>query len=403
MLSDDAIEKLIQPIIERQENINNYVIKIIAQRINEIGTLLPSDIYKLERLLKNGADARKINLALSNITKLQVKDIKQIIKIVALDAYLDAKPFYDYRHKSFIPFNKNKQLQNVVNSVANQTANTYTNLSKAQGFMIRDLKNPEKLIPTTVSKTYQTVMDEAIQSVQSGVLDYSTAMRRTLQQLNESGLRYITYETKSGRVFHQRMDTAVRRNLLDGVRAINQGVQDEIGKQINADGKELTVHANSAPDHEPIQGHQFTKEEYNKLQNAKPFEDVNGNKFKAIDRAIGTLNCRHFAYSIIVGVTKPNFTQEQLDELIKKNHEGYTLPNGKKLTLYECTQYQRRLETKIRQAKDGHIMASESGDKKLREKYQAKVSKYTKQYQSFSKACGLPMKLKNIRVDGYKK
>ena len=398
MLSDDAIEKLVQPLIDRQNYINEYVIKLIAKRIREIGTLLPSDIYKLERLLKSGDDVRKINLELAKITELQVKDIKKIIKSVAFDSYLDAKPFYDYRHKSFIPFNKNEQLQNVVNSIAKQTSDTYINMSKSQAFMMRDQSNPKRLIPTKISETYQKVVDRAVQAVQGGAIDYNTAIRDALEQLNESGIRYVTYNTPSGKVYSQRLDTAVRRNILDGVRAINQGVQDEVGKQFGADGKEITVHANSAVDHEPIQGHQFTNAEYDKLQNAQPFEDVDGNKFEAIERAIGTLNCRHFTYSVILGVMKPTYTKEQLDEMIKKNHEGYTFPNGKHLTVYECTQHQRKLETLIRRTKEGVKMAEESGDEKLVKKYKAKLSQLMKKYQSFSKACKLPMNLKNLRI-----
>lgn len=403
MLSEDAIDKLIQPIIERQEAINLYVIVKIAERVKEMGALAPSDIYKLQRLLKTGGDVRRINKELARLTGLQVKDIKKLIKLVAQDAYKDAEPYYNYRHKSYIPFEQNKSLQHVVNAIAIQTAKSYVNLSKAQAFMIRDLKNPKILIPTSISKTYQSIIDEAVQASQQGIVDYNTAMRRSMKQLNDSGIRYVTYNTEIGRRYTQRLDTAVRRNILDGIRAINQGVQDEVGKQFGADGKEITVHANSAPDHEPVQGHQFTNEQFENLQNAKAFQDVNGNKFSPIQRAIGTLNCRHFTYSIIVGFTKPNYTQEQLDALIRKNREGYTLPNGKHLTLYECTQVQRRLETDVRRNKDGQIMARASGDMQLAREYQAKINSLTNEYKAFSKACGLSEKPTKMSVSSYHK
>lgn len=403
MLSEDALEKLLQPIIDRQEAINTYVISIIAKRIKEIGKLLPSDIHRLERILKSGGDVRKINAEIAKQTNLQIADIKSLIREVAFDAYIDAKPYYDYRHKPYIPFEKNTQLQRVVKAVAKQTSDTYVNTAKAQAFMIRDLKNPGVLKPTPIAQTYYSVVDEAIQAVQSGTVDYNTAMRRTLKQLTESGLRRVTYNTPSGRLYSQRLDTAVRRNLLDGVRAINQGVQDEVGKQFGSDGKELSVHEFSAPDHEPIQGHQFTNDNWEKMQTEEPFEDINGNKFPAMQRAIGTLNCRHFAWSIIVGVTKPNFTQEQLDANIKRNHEGYTLQNGKHLTMYQCTQRQRELETLVRYAKDGQIAAKEAGDDVLAREYQAKIDRYLNNYRLFSKACGLKVKNQKIQVSGYKR
>lgn len=401
MLSEDAIESLIQPILTRQENINIYVLKKIAARVKEIGQLLPSDVYKLERLLKTGSDVREINKYLAEQTGLNERDIKQLIKTVAKDAYIDAKPFYDYRMKSYIPFVDNIALQRIVTAVANATVKEYVNLSdsRATGFMIRNLKKPGKLKFQTVGDTYKSVIDEAIQASQSGVIDYNTAMRRTMKQLTDSGVRKMYWD--SG--YSQRLDTAVRRNILDGIRAINQGVQDEVGRQFGADGKEISVHENSAPDHEPVQGHQFSNEEYEKLQSDLSFKDVLGNKFEPIERAIGTLNCRHFTYSIIIGFAKPNFTVEELEKMKKRNADGYTTPDGKHMSLYDCTQRQRELETLVRKNKDGQIMARESGDDDLARKYQAKINKYTNQYKEFSKACGLSPKMSKMSVSGYRK
>lgn len=401
MLSEDTIDKMVQIIALRQESINNYVIGQIAKRIKEIGTLSKSDLYKLERILKTGGDVRKINKEIARLTGLQERDIRNILRIVAKDAYTDTKPFFDYRHKSFIPFKKNIPLQRRLEAIARVTLNEYINLSnsKATGFLIRDLKHPGKLLFQSIEDTYKSVMDEAVQAAQSGVIDYSTAMRRTLKQLTDSGVRRLSWD--SG--YTQRLDTAVKRNVLEGIKAINQGVQDITGEQFGADGKEITVHAYSAPDHEPIQGHQFTNEEWEKLQSNQPFRDVNGNEFDAIERAIGTLNCRHFAYSIIIGVSKPIYTEAQLKKFKEDNAKGYTLPNGKHLTMYECTQYQRSLETKVRKLKDAQIAARESGDIQFAKKLQAKITQTTNDYKAFSKACGLSVMSGNLSVSRYRK
>lgn len=401
MLSEDAIDNLVQPIVERQEAINLYVILKIARAIKEIGEIIPSDVYKLERILKAGADVREINKELARLTKLQIEDIKSLIKTAAADSYLETKPFYDYSKKPYIPFEKNEELQKFVSAVAEQTSGTYKNISKAQAFMLRDPKNPKILKPTPISETYQSVIDEAVQSVTNGGIDYNTAIRRELKQLIESGLRKADYQAESGRYHSQRIDTAVRRNVLDGIRAVNQGVQDETGRQFGADGKEITVHEYPAPDHAPVQGHQFSNYEYDRMQVGDCFTDVKGNCFAGFQRAIGTLNCRHLAFSIIIGVFSTTYTDEELKEKLEKNEKGYTFPNGRHLTMYQCTQEQRRLETEIRRAKDGHMIAKEAGDMKLAEEYKAKVGKYTNQYKAFSAACGLTPKMQKTRVKSY--
>lgn len=401
MLSEDAIDKLVQAIVDRQEAINIWVLKLIAKRIKETGNITPSAINSLVRMVKNGADAKLIAKELAKLTNLQVREIQKLIRTVAADIYADAKVYYDYRNITYVPFEENEELQRIIKSIAKTTTDTYKNISNSTAFMIRDPKNRTILKPMSISDTYQSVLDEAIQASQSGVIDYNTAMRRTLKQLIDSGIRRVEYDPESGRRYTQRLDTAVRRNLNDGIRAINQGVQDEVGRQFGADGKEITVHAMSAPDHEPIQGHQFTNEEYDNLQHELPFKDINGNRFKSIKRAIGIWNCRHFTYSIIVGVTKPNFTQEQLDKFIADNKKGYTDSKGVHYTKYDCTQEQRRMETDIRYAKEGQIIAKEAGDMKLATKYQKKIKDLLEQYTTFSNNCGLKPRYDKADVSGY--
>lgn len=405
MLSDNALEKLIQPFIDRQENLNNYVISIIAKRIKEIGQLTPSDIFALGRLLKSGADVRLINAEIAKLTNLQVKEVKSLIKNVASDTYLGTKPFYDYRHKSFIPFEKNKPLQTSVEAISRQTEQTFKNLSNSSAFMCRD-KKTGKLIPSSISETYQRIIDEAIQWTQQGGVDYQTAMRKAIDELTDSGIREVWYESKSGRIHSQRLDTAVRRNLLDGVRQINQVVQDIAGEQFDADGKEISVHEMSAPDHEPVQGLQFTNEEFDKLQNGEPFEsyailDHKKQYFEAIDRPIGLWNCRHFTTSIILGVMKPMYSFKKLQEFKQKNKSGYTLPNGRHLTMYQCTQFQRDYELRIKQAKEKYLAFEDTNDKEMMNKYKARVTQLIREYNQFSKDCGLASKSDRYYVKGY--
>jgi hypothetical protein len=403
MLSDEALNRLVQPIIDRQQNINTYVIRQIALRIKEVGEVLPSDVQKLISLRNAGGDAQKIMNEIARLTQMQVVEIQKLVETVAKDAYVSAKPFYDFTKKPYIPYDKNTLLKRRVQAMAVQTSNSYKNLTKAQAFMIRDPKNPKKLIPTSIAKTYQSIMDEAVQAASGGTVSYNTAMRKTIKQLADSGLRRVEYETESGRQFTQRTDTAVRRNLLDGMRAVNQEMQNIVGEQFGSSGVEITVHMNPAPDHAEMQGHQFTNKEFDKMQHGEDFKDIQGRTYQGFDRAVGTLNCRHFAISIMVGITKPNYTDEQLKEILKKNEEGYTLPNGKHLTMYECTQRQRQLETQIRYAKDGQITAKEAGNMELAREYQRKIDRLTSDYKQFSKACGLSEKKTKMSVPGYRK
>lgn len=418
--SEDDIDKLIQPIIDRQIEINNFIIGKIAQRIKEIGELLPSDVHSLGQLAKTGADVRIINSKISQLVKLQVEDIKKIIKNVASNIYKSARPFFDYRKKPFIPFKDNEPVQRVVKSIEKQTAGTYKNMAKAQAYMVRDPKNPKVIKPTTPARVYQNTVDKAIQTVTTGATDYQTTMREALKEITDSGLKEVVYNTETGKVYTQRMDTAVRRNVLDGVRAVNQGVQDEVGKQFGANGVEITVHACPAPDHCKVQGHQFTMGEYAKIAPQSTIQkdgsidnsvydnvddtvfDVQGRAYTVFPRKIGTLNCRHFAVNIIIGHAPQNYTDEQLQEILDQNETGVTI-DGKKYTKYQAQQMQRKMETKIRKAKDEQIAMKTAGDMEEVKKAQDKVTKYLHEYADFSEKAGLRIKYDKIKVEGYKK
>lgn len=399
MLSDFEIDAVIQPFVERQEKLNTWTINKIAQRVKEIGELSKSDLRKLTTLYKTGADARLINQEIANVCQIQEQNVKEMVRKVASKTYLDAKPFYDYRHKSQIPYERNTRLQRTVNAIAKQTRDTFKNLSnsKAVGFMIRDLKNPTAIKFQQVSQAYQSIVDEAAQAVQSGVMDFDTAMRRTLKQLNESGLRRAYWD--SG--YSRRLDSTVRMNILGAVRQINQQVQQQIAEEIKADGIELSAHSFSAPDHEPIQGRIFTMENFDKMQSELSFEDITGTKFPAMRRPIGEWNCKHFTQAIIIAKHKPTWSIEDLEELKQQNAKGYTTSDGKHLTMYECEQMQRKYETAIRYAKEGVIMARNAGNTPLLEEYQAKLADLNKQYRQFSKDCGLRVQRNRTYVPNF--
>lgn len=387
MLNDAEIESVIQPFVERQQQLNMFVINQIAKSVKEVGSLSKEDVRRLTKLLQIGANAQLVTKEIASVLKTQETSVKSMIKEVAKVTYKDAKPFYDYRHKAQIPFEQNTKLQKSVKAVAEQTAGTFKNLSNSQatGFLVRDMKHPAILKFQNVTTTYQSIIDEAVQAVQNGVLDFDTAMRRSLYQLNQSGLRRAYWDSGVTR----RLDSVVRMNILGGVRQINQKVQQQIAKEINADGIELSAHSFSAPDHEPIQGRIFTMTEFERMQSELSFEDVEGHKYPSMRRPIGEWNCKHFTQAIIIAKHKPTWTDADLQELKDANAKGYTDSKGRHYTMYECTQMQRSYETEIRYAKEGYIMARNAGNERLMEEYKAKLTNLNRQYRQFSKDCGL--------------
>lgn len=406
MLSDKIIDKLVERLVNRIEKVNVDALKDIAKIIKELRTLSPSDTHKLIQILQYGGSYNKILDELSKITDINRNEIYEIFDEVAKSDYTFAEQFYKYRNKDYIPWNINTQLKDQVEAMARITAEEYVNLSRTLAFSkVVD----GKVVYSDIGKTYQEVIDKGITAISQGKSTFDEEMKKTIKELSKSGIRTVDWENGTSR----RLDTAVRMHLKSGLTNLHNETQKIIGEQINADGVEITVHSNPAPDHAEAQGRQFSNEEFEKLQSVGVALDSTGKeinlhrelkrtKSMALGfRPISEYNCYHYTFSIVLGVSKPLFNEEQLQDILDKNDKGFDF-EGEHYTMYEGTQLQRQIETAIRKEKDTQIMAKTSGQDDLVQESEKKIDSLLNKYVELSKASGLPTKMERLKVDGYK-
>lgn len=403
MLSDEVIDKVIERLTNRIEQGNQYVLQQIGKKIKNIHNMTPTEARKLENILKYGGDYDKIVKKLKEITKLNVKDIEKIFREVAKTDYDFAKQFYDYRNKKYIPFDENIQLQRQIKAIAELTQKKYIDLSrtKAIGFSIRN--NKKKIIFSGLKETYNNAIDKAILSVEQGKSTFYEQMHQLIKDIGMSGLKTLDYE--SGRTL--RLDSAIRMHMNDTIKQLHNDIQQQIGKEFNSNGVEISVHLNPAPDHELVQGKQFSNIEFNKFQNDIDCYSYDGTFFPSEynghdRRSISEYNCRHYTFSIILGVNIPQYSNEQLQEIIDRNDKGFMFDN-KHYSMYEGVQLQREIEREIRKQKDLKMFGLETGDNKLVNDSQHKIRLLNKKYKQLSEVSNLPTKMNRLRVSGYKR
>lgn len=117
-------------------------------------------------------------------------------------------------------------------------------------------------------------------------------------------------------------------------------------------------------------------------------------------RRIGTLNCGHSAYPIIMGVSSQQYTPEQLEAMRSANGEGIDY-DGRHYTGYEATQHQRALERAIRKQKRRILIDETTGDAEKLETDQIKLQMLRQEYKRFSKAAGLRTQTERAEVAGF--
>lgn len=394
MLSEEALERLSEKLVNRIEELNTFMINKLGKQIVDIGTLTPSQLREVFQSVKYGNNLDEIVNKIAKITDKNVQDIYEIFEEVAKKNQEYAKQFYEYRNIQYIPFDKNKELQSQVRTIAKATADEYINMSKTMAYVRR--KNDLKQF-TSLSETYQQITDEAILSITQGRESFDTVMKRTMKELTSNGLRTVDYSTG----YSRRLDSSVRMNIMDGIRRLNRELQTQFGEEFGSNGIEVSHHKNSAPDHiDTIDGKQFS------IKGKIIVNDIEYDDFDTINsklkRHIGELNCYHFIYSIILGVSKPLYSNKELEVDKKANKQGFEF-EGEHYTNYEGTQLQRQIETKIRQYKDRQIGAKAIND--INEVYhcQKKITQLTQKYNDLSKTSGLPTKIDRLRVEGYKR
>jgi hypothetical protein len=388
MNDEKRLDAVLERFYQRFNRYNTKVLKTLGEAIKQFDGLTPSQAHKLAQELKYSTEIDQLLNELSQLSGKSVQELDILLDKVAEENVAFAETYYKVKGKDFIPYEDNIQLKRYVETIKKDTKGTFKQLSHSKqiGFTF---KEGDKIIYKPLKKVFNDLLDEAAYNVSTGVTDYQSAMRNTIKQLADSGVKI--HEDKVGYPsgYNRRIDSSVRQNILTSVKQINIGIQERVGEELGADGVEISAHSPCAEDHIYIQGQQFSKKEFKKID-------------ADLERPIGTLNCRHFVFSIILGVNKPSYTNKQLkglrdDSLREVEYEG------KKYTAYECTQIQRRLETSIRQQKDRQIIARASGNKEEISNAQRKISQLTYKYNDFSNKANLDTYKNRLNVSGYRR
>ena len=412
MLTDEVLDKVVERLARRMEQANTYIIEQIGKSIKKLGTLSPTKAHELVQIMKYGGDYDKIVRKIKEITKISIKDIHKIFQEVAKNDYEFAEQFYKYRNKKFIKWEENTTLRNMVESIEKQTAKDFINLTNTRAMAFGWQDKNGNITYKGLKKAYYDLLDEAVLNVSQGKETFDNALFRQLKEIGGGGIKVIfpsTYVSKDGMLKNRvmRADSAIRMQMKDALRTLHNNMQENLGKDFDSDGVEISVHLNPAPDHELVQGRQFNLEEFDNFQNDIKATTYDGivfePEFEGHDRrSIGQYNCYHYVFSIVLGVSKPAYTNEQLQQIIDNAHKKIKF-DGKEYKMYEATQLQRKLELEIRKAKDNQILGRSSGNEELIYESQTRITKLNDKYKKLLKASKLPNKVNRLRVIGYKR
>ncbi|MBR6523461.1 MAG: hypothetical protein IKT39_02480 [Clostridia bacterium] len=402
MLNEYQIKFLPERIAGRINAINNEYLEETGRVLKKIGELRPKDVHQLQQMYNYGADMDRVINKLEQVSGKNVQEIYDIFDIVAKENYDYSKPFYEAQGMKFIPYGENEDLQGYVKSLAKQTAGEYINLTQHTAFAVFDkggksiaplyMANKDK-VATSLSDTYTKLVDYAVTKVQLGEESYQKAIKDVCKAMVNSGIKTVDYATG----YSRNLESAVRQNVLWGVKECNQNTADRIGEEFGADGYEVSYHSNPRETHADMAGKQFAK---------GPARYVKGVYYPSFEEEAEPLlkepNCLHFKFSILLGISAPAYSKAQLAAFKAEDNKTFEF-EGKTYTKYEASQVQNALERKMVTQKELANMAKAAGDDDLRREAQGNINLLTSKYHGLCQASGLPTRAERMNVNGFRK
>lgn len=365
-MATDKETKKAEDISQHYEDVNLLYITLLAEQVADI-QLGNTDVMAQKQVATD--NLKKIRKEMKVAEKKTIKQTSILLNKEARKTYSQMANYYKAKGVKQVAFAKNRQMVNVLKSIDKITAGNFRNISNT----------------TVMSVNYQRCIDKAILSVQSGASNYENAINQAIRQATKNGnkVRYASGRTR-------RLDTAVRMNVLDGVRQVQMEMERIAGEEFGADGVEIDAHALCAPDHLEVQGQTYTNEEFEELQSD-------------LDRPIGEYNCQHEAHPIVIGVSKPAYNEDELDDMRAFSEEPLDELGG--MSRYDASQRMRQMETSVREDKEQLLQAETRAkltgsdkDKKEAMRYERRIAKTKARYTTLSKKASLKPQYSRMNI-----
>lgn len=383
MFTPTEIEALPSAMEQLYRSLQLNIMSDLTERLKANGEEITSAAdWQINRLYELGVSKDEIDSLIQSTLNVSDDEIDRIYDEVVKSGYARNEELYADKGKEYIPYAENKQLQQLVKAVKNQTKSEYRNITGSLGFAVRNADNTLSFTP--LADFYQRTLDNGLMQIASGAVDYNTVLKRAVKTMTDSGLRTVDYA--SG--WSNRVDVAARRALMTGFNQVVAKVNEDNAEQLGTEYFEVSYHRGARPTHQVWQGRVYSKKE---LETVCGLGTVTG---------LCGANCYHSYSPFIKGVDKPTYSDEELDRMNEEENTPKEY-NGRQYTAYEAQQRQRQLETAMRADRQKIELLTQGGAD-----YDtitgAKVRYFQRQdeYVKFSKSMGLPEQWERITVDG---
>ena len=247
-MRDEYKNKVVSKIASRYQDLEERIMQDIVRRIQKAGEITSTADWQINRLRILGYSSEDIEKSIKDALNASYPEMFELYDKVINWEYVRNKDVYEQINVKYIPFEQNKQLQQITDAIIEQSLSDMENITRSMGFYL-DYGNDRKVL-TPLAQVYSGYLDAACYDIVTGAFDYNSVLRRVVTQLTNSGLRKIDYA--SGRA--DRVDVAVRRAVMTGVAKLTHKITEYHMEQLGCEYVEVSWHAGARPSHSVWQG-----------------------------------------------------------------------------------------------------------------------------------------------------
>nr|DAG18981.1 MAG TPA: minor capsid protein [Caudoviricetes sp.] len=390
----ELLDSLPEELAELYRGLEDTLLTEICSRLKLRDELNEVTVQDIRALRSHGIDLKDIEKAIRKTTGISETKLNKLFDDVVERNQKYYAELIDLAH-----ITQPETLVNAatVDTIRRQTLDTFRNLTASMGFLVDAGRT---MLPP--AKAYQWALDNATMQIQSGAISYNQAIKSTVRQLAQSGLKVVDYE--SGH--RDQIDVAARRAVMTAVNQLNRKYSEQSMDFLQTDLVQVEAHAgardidgpNGWENHKKWQGKLYRWAEF-----AKKYPNASKGGYPDFERTCGIgdvtgilgANCRHSWSAFVEGVMERTYTDKQLEHI--DDDLGCEF-DGKKYTAYEATQMQRRVERQI--IKQKRLVTAHKASEQKDEYYaaKAKLVRLNAKYKAFSEAAGLPLQWERTRV-----
>lgn len=325
MLTADQFDALADPITSLYADYETSVIEDIARRLKNLD--LASAGWQTQRLSESGSLYKQVLKELSKLTGKSEAQIAEILKKAGVKAVQFDDKIYKDAGLDPLPLNLSPAMAQVLKA----------NLERTNGLM----NNLTQTTAITAQQSFIKAADLAHLQISTGAMSYDQAIRDAIKKVAAKGLETIDFQ--SGHT--DKLDVSMRRAVLTGVAQTTGQLQTTRADEMGTDLVAVSAHVGARnkgtgpANHASWQGKIYSRSgNHPKYPN---FYTVTG---YGTGEGLGGWNCRHSFYPFFEGISENVYSKAEVKTFAKKK----VTYQGQKISAYDATQFQRKIERMIR-------------------------------------------------------